>query len=133
MAINRGVTGSPQPPRGPVYPFSARSTPSSRGAAVENRRDDIAPLAAHFLSRDAARYGKDLLGFDEGAVRALLDHDWPGNVRELEHAVERAVLLSRGPEIGVDDLRLHREVAGAGGGAPEALPKRSPSRRRSDC
>jgi two-component system response regulator HydG len=38
------------------------------------------------------------------AMRAILAHTWPGNVRELAHALERAVVLARGPEIGVAEL-----------------------------
>jgi DNA-binding NtrC family response regulator len=61
---------------------------------LRERREDIAPLANHFLSHYAARYRKPLAGFDADAVRALTDHRWPGNIRELAHAVERAVLMA---------------------------------------
>jgi DNA-binding NtrC family response regulator len=77
---------------------------------LRERRDDIPPLAAHFLSRFASRYGKPREGFDEEATRALLDHPWPGNVRELEHAVERGVLMSTSALIGSADLGLHGAV-----------------------
>ena len=61
---------------------------------LRERREDIPLLAAHFLDRQAARYGRRVtLGAD--AMAALLDHPWPGNVRELEHVVERALLLVR--------------------------------------
>jgi DNA-binding NtrC family response regulator len=73
---------------------------------LRERRDDIPRLAAHFLARYAARYGKSLAGFDEPAAAALLAHPWPGNVRELAHAVERAVLLARGGAITARDLGL---------------------------
>jgi DNA-binding NtrC family response regulator len=43
-----------------------------------------------------------------GAMRALLDHPWPGNVRELRHAVERAVLMARGPAVTEEDLGLQQ-------------------------
>jgi DNA-binding NtrC family response regulator len=61
---------------------------------LRDRREDIAPLAAHFLSYYAARYRKPLTGFDEPAVAALGSHRWPGNVRELAHSIERAVLMA---------------------------------------
>ena len=62
--------------------------------ALRERRDDIEPLAAHYLARYAARYRKPLAGFDDSARAALLAHRWPGNVRELAHSIERAVLMS---------------------------------------
>ena len=68
------------------------------------RREDIPLLADHFLRRFAAKNGKPLRGFTPEAVAALEDYAWPGNVRELEHAVERAVVLSRGEVLDVADL-----------------------------
>src|SRR5919198_4811201 len=61
---------------------------------LRERRDDIAPLARHFLAHYAARYRKPLTAFDTDALVMLRDHGWPGNVRELAHAIERAVLMA---------------------------------------
>jgi DNA-binding NtrC family response regulator len=80
---------------------------------LRERRDDIAPLATHFLRRHAGRYGKRIKGVDAAAMRMLLDHAWPGNIRELDHAIERAVLMSAGESIRPADLVLK---AGSGGG-----------------
>jgi DNA-binding NtrC family response regulator len=76
--------------------------------ALRERIDDIAPLASHFLNSLAARYHKEVRGFDEDAMRALRAHLWPGNIRELEHAVERALLMTEGPLVGAEDLGLKR-------------------------
>ena len=65
---------------------------------LAQRRDDILPLARHFLPP-----GRHL---DSGAERALLAHAWPGNVRELRHALQRAALLAHGDSIGAADLGL---------------------------
>jgi DNA-binding NtrC family response regulator len=73
---------------------------------LRERRDDIAPLATHFLRLQTKRYRKQISGFDAAALKALLDHAWPGNVRELEHAVERAVLMAPGQTITRSDLGL---------------------------
>jgi len=73
---------------------------------LRERRDDIEPLARHFLAHYAARYRKSLEGFEPKAHQVLLAHPWPGNVRELAHAVERAVLLAEGPNLSRDDLGL---------------------------
>ncbi len=73
---------------------------------LRERRADIAPLAERFLHRAARRYGREPVAFAPSVARALAAYAWPGNVRELEHAVERAVLVSHGPRIEVDDLLL---------------------------
>ncbi|MBN1605675.1 MAG: sigma-54-dependent Fis family transcriptional regulator [Polyangiaceae bacterium] len=62
---------------------------------LRERREDILPLARHFVSRHAERLGLPELKLDASALNALLDYPWPGNVRELENALERASVLSR--------------------------------------
>src|SRR5690348_4195686 len=74
--------------------------------ALRERREDIPPLAAHFLRQHAERYRKKIGSFDEPAIKALLSHPWPGNVRELDHSVERAVLMAQGDVIKAADLGL---------------------------
>jgi DNA-binding NtrC family response regulator len=74
--------------------------------ALRERREDIPVLAAHFLSRYAARYRRPVQRFDPAAIQALLQYSWPGNVRELEHTIERAVLMCRAQEIQPADLSL---------------------------
>jgi len=69
---------------------------SIRLPPLRERRDDIAPLAAHFLRRYAAENKKDIHGFSSAAVKVLEQYNWPGNVRELENAIERAVLFEAG-------------------------------------
>lgn len=73
---------------------------------LRDRREDIPLLAAFFLQRSAAKYGKEIRGFTRGAMQQLLRHTWPGNVRELEHTMERAVLMSASQEIREEDLLL---------------------------
>ena len=73
---------------------------------LRDRREDIPPLAGHFLAQHKGHYRKAIAGFEEGAVKALLAHTWPGNVRELDHAVERAVLMAQGETIRAADLGL---------------------------
>jgi two-component system NtrC family response regulator/two-component system response regulator HydG len=71
---------------------------------LRRRRGDIPALAAHFIEKYGAAYGKDIKGLTPGTLNALLAHDWPGNVRELENAIERAVVLCKGSELTADDL-----------------------------
>jgi two-component system response regulator PilR (NtrC family) len=78
---------------------------------LAERREDVRPLAEHFLARCAGEQNKDIRGFSTDALRALDVYPFPGNVRELENVVERAVALATGPIIGLGDLP--REVSGA--------------------
>jgi DNA-binding NtrC family response regulator len=75
--------------------------------ALRDRREDIPLLAKHFLHEQCKRYRKTITGFDEAAIKALLQHAWPGNIRELSHAVERAALMARNEIVQVGDLGLH--------------------------
>src|SRR5262249_15587672 len=68
---------------------------------LRDRRDDVALLAKHFVESNA-KYGIKRLA--AATVAALEGYAWPGNVRELLHAVERAVILSKGEEIFPSDL-----------------------------
>jgi transcriptional regulator with PAS, ATPase and Fis domain len=68
---------------------------------LRHRREDIAPLAAHFLDQHRATRQIALSG---AALEALIVHNWPGNVRQLARVLERAVALAPGPEIVIDDL-----------------------------
>ena len=78
---------------------------------LRERREDIAPLATHFLGIHARRYRKNLTGFDHNALQAMYDHAWQGNVRELNHVVERAVLMAQENMVKASDLALRASVA----------------------
>jgi DNA-binding NtrC family response regulator len=80
---------------------------------LRERREDIPPLARHFLTAHARQYRKDIEGFEVSALNALLGHAWPGNVRELGHVIERSVLMTQGPRIRVEDLGLRNERPGS--------------------
>jgi DNA-binding NtrC family response regulator len=85
-------------------------------APLRERREDVLPLARHFLARHAADAGRQLQ-FGPEAVEVLRLHGWPGNVRELENAIERAVVLARDAVITPEDLLLE---AGSGSPVPGA-------------
>jgi len=82
------------------------------------RRSDIPLLAHHFLNRYAEENARDLCGFTDEALRAMMVYPWPGNVRELENAVERAVVMTEKDVIDVDDLP---STAGVGEGGDVGL------------
>lgn len=80
---------------------------------LRERREDVPLLAAHFLERRAAQYGRKVHGFATDAVQAMLAYGWPGNIRELEHTVERALLLAPGDTVHAADLNLRGAAARA--------------------
>jgi two-component system response regulator PilR (NtrC family) len=61
---------------------------------LRERKDDIEPLARHFLRKYSLQMGKPLRDFDPPSLSAIMHYAWPGNVRELENAIERAVAVS---------------------------------------
>jgi DNA-binding NtrC family response regulator len=71
---------------------------------LNERPADIPLLAEHFLKMFSSLHGRAKLGIDKQAMECLQKNLWPGNIRELENVMERAVLLSKGKYIGVDDL-----------------------------
>jgi two-component system response regulator AtoC len=73
---------------------------------LRERRDDIPMLVEHFVEKHAQRAGKRIDGVAAGVLDTLRGAYWPGNVRELENTVERAVVLSPGPVIGPDVVRI---------------------------
>ena len=73
---------------------------------LRDRGEDIILLAEHFLGLYARKYNKVSLSLNRDARQRLLRHTWPGNVRELMHAVERAVLLAKGPGLCAQDFVL---------------------------
>ena len=77
-----------------------------RVPALRERRADIAALAAGRLATCQRKYKREFTGLDPVASEALDNYAWPGNVRELNNIIERAVLMSAGPQISVQDLRL---------------------------
>jgi two-component system, NtrC family, response regulator AtoC len=81
---------------------------------LRERREDIIPLARHFIDLAAADLKKDVRGIDPGAVRLLKRHAWPGNIRELKNCLERAVLMCEQPFVREEDLNLPSETGTTG-------------------
>jgi DNA-binding NtrC family response regulator len=73
---------------------------------LRSRREDILPLAQHFIQKYAEENGRTISTNLSGEVLALLEnYNYPGNVRELENVIERAVVIATGDELTVDCLR----------------------------
>ncbi|MGA0040276.1 MAG: sigma 54-interacting transcriptional regulator [Pirellulales bacterium] len=98
---------------------------------LRKRRDDIEPLARHFLARFAAETGRRVHDFAPEALDALRTYDWPGNIREMRNVIERAVVLSHADLIDRSELALSQlpppgdtgrhAVEGRGTYRPESL------------
>ena len=71
---------------------------------LRERQNDIPLLAEFFLQKFATQHERSITAFHPDAIQALVDYAWPGNVRELQHVVERAVILTKGVILAVDDL-----------------------------
>jgi len=71
---------------------------------LRDRRDDVPVLATRFLQTVAAIYRREPLSLTEDARRWLQGQAWPGNVRQLRQWIERAVLVSSGDCLSVDDF-----------------------------
>jgi NtrC-family two-component system response regulator AlgB len=83
--------------------------------ALRQRPRDILPLADHLLHFFARQGGNRVTGFTEEARSAMARYPWPGNVRELRNAVERGVILSSGPLVGLSDLPAQVGAPSRGG------------------
>lgn len=71
-----------------------------------SRAGDVKLLLEHFLTLKAERVGQTPKSFSAEALRALSEYPWPGNVRELENAVEYALAIGSGDELGIEDLPI---------------------------
>jgi len=86
---------------------------------LRERRDDIPLLVRQFAEDFSRRMKKTIETISPGTMDALCRYPWPGNVRELQNVIERAVILSRGPELVVPPVEMKRhsssEIAGEEG------------------
>lgn len=71
---------------------------------LRERKEDILPIAYHFLNQIGPQRGKSISGFDDEAAGRLLNYHWPGNIRQLRNTVERAVILCETEKITASDL-----------------------------
>jgi two-component system response regulator FlrC len=101
-AVEQGVLREDLYYRLSVFPLSL--------PALHERSEDILPLAEHFLAKHAS--GRQL-SISAAAADALRAYPWPGNVRELENAMQRAIVLTNGREIGPDALSLEQVTTSA--------------------
>lgn len=75
---------------------------------LRERKEDVEPLARHFLAKFSRRMKKQIDTITGDAMRLLTEYHWPGNIRELENIIERAIILARGNRITADLLPIER-------------------------
>ena len=97
--------------------------------SLNERKEDIIPLARHFLVLYSSKYSKTFTGISKKAATALQEHHWVGNVRELKNVIERGVLIGTGPELTIEDMGLAGNgTRGGMGSAPwDPLPEGEPA------
>lgn len=71
---------------------------------LRERREDIPPLAEHFLKFYTAKNHRDAMQILPDALDAMMRYDWPGNVRELENTIERGVIIARSEYLTTEEL-----------------------------
>jgi formate hydrogenlyase transcriptional activator len=83
---------------------------------LRERHDDVVRLVRHFAQKVARRMGRVIETIPAEAMEALVRYPWPGNIRELENVIERAVILSPGPELRLNlaDLRVNSQRSEVG-------------------
>jgi len=69
---------------------------------LRERPEDIPLLAAHFATKSAEKHGQPMPELQPELIEVLQEYEWPGNVRELENLIERLVVLSSGPSLGIE-------------------------------
>ena len=83
---------------------------------LRERKDDIIPLAEHFLDKYRRPLAREIHGLSAAACRHLLAYHWPGNVRELEASIQRAVTLATRTVLDPEDFVLEGITAGSSPG-----------------
>ncbi len=97
---------------------------------LRERREDIPPLARHFLALFAARMHKRIEDFTPEAIDLLVHYDWPGNVRELSNVIERLAILCGERRVGRAHLRDSMAVPPASQAAPTTVAELNALRKR---
>jgi len=77
--------------------------------SLNERREDILPIAMHFLHEFNLKFSKSFTGFSALSEKQLMNHNWIGNVRELRNVIERGVLVGRGRYLSLEELGFEKK------------------------
>jgi two-component system, NtrC family, response regulator AtoC len=97
---------------------------------LRERREDIVPLALHFIGEFNHVYGKNVLGISDRVRETLEEHSWPGNVRELKNIIERAVIFCETDLIEPRDLPEQYRIVDRSAAGFEAIKEFSTEKAR---
>jgi DNA-binding NtrC family response regulator len=100
--------------------------------SLQERTEDIAPIATHFLRHYGRIFQKPLEGIDPDAVQILENYQWPGNVRELENVIQRAIILARGNTLRAENLPANLREEARSSIVEECIPGGSFERQLRD-
>jgi DNA-binding NtrC family response regulator len=98
--------------------------------SLNQRQDDIVPIAKHYLVEFSNKFGKTFTGITPDTEEALKAVEWKGNVRELKNLIEKAVLLGEGPYLKLEDITLetfHADDATGRSNIGSGLPSITPA------
>ena len=98
---------------------------------LRQRKEDIAPLAKFFVEKFNRGLGKNISKISAGTLKKMEDYEWQGNVRELMNVIERAVILSEGPQLEVA-LSLDSKTISSAGDQGRTSPKAAVSKELLD-
>jgi DNA-binding NtrC family response regulator len=88
--------------------------------ALQDHSEDIPQIATHYQRHYAQLFQKPVINIDPQAMAVLQSYSWPGNVRELENVIQRAVIVSQGTSLRVEDLPAEIQVEDRGDGSDES-------------
>ncbi len=97
---------------------------------LRDRKEDIIPLALHFVGEFNQAYGKNVRGISQSVTETLEDHSWPGNVRELKNIIERAVIFCETELIEPRDLPEQYRIVDRSGAGFDAIRQFSAEKSR---
>ena len=92
---------------------------------LRERGGDIVELSIHFVEKYAQKYGKPIRKIEDAVLDRFRAYAWPGNVRELENVIERAVVLSRGESLAMEDIPMELQMLDPSQDVSLAVQKRT--------
>jgi DNA-binding NtrC family response regulator len=96
---------------------------------LRERKEDIPLLVEYFIDRYASKMGKKIRGINHKPLQLLQSYFWPGNIRELQNVIERAVIVSEGDVLWIDESWLSTE-SGTAEPATGTISKLPPDREK---
>jgi len=96
---------------------------------LRERKEDIPLLVEYFIDRYASKMGKKIRGINQKSLQLLRSYTWPGNIRELQNVIERAIIVSEGDVLWIDESWLSTE-SGTAEPATGTISKLPPDREK---